>query len=55
MEIIIVTVTLIFIFIFILFFVTTGRSADHPLVKEILGQYFPYEVYMNETTGNALH
>lgn len=30
----------------------TGRSADHPLVQEVLKQYFPYEVYMNETTGD---
>lgn len=33
--------------------ILTGRSADHPLVQEVLKQYFPYEVYMNETTGNA--
>jgi molecular chaperone DnaK (HSP70) len=30
-----------------------GRSVDHPLVKEVLKQYFPYEVYGNETTGIA--
>mmetsp|Transcript_12702 Transcript_12702/g.12343 ORF Transcript_12702/g.12343 Transcript_12702/m.12343 type:complete len:926 (+) Transcript_12702:120-2897(+) len=30
-----------------------GRSVDHPLVKEVLKQYFPYEVYGNETTGTT--
>ena len=29
----------------------TGRHADHPMVKEVLSQYFPYNVYMNATTG----
>ena len=28
-----------------------GREATHPLVKEVLSQYFPHEIYTNETTG----
>lgn len=30
-----------------------GRNIDHPLVKEVLKQYFPYELYMNETSGTT--
>ena len=28
-----------------------GREVNHPLVKEVLSQYFPHEIYTNETTG----
>ena len=28
-----------------------GRSADNPLSKELTTQYFPHEIYTNETTG----
>lgn len=30
-----------------------GRALDHPLVQEITKQYFPYEIYTNETTQNV--
>lgn len=28
-----------------------GRDTEHPMVKELTSQYFPYEFYMNETRG----
>lgn len=28
-----------------------GRTADHPIVQEVKNQYFPYQIYTNETTG----
>ena len=28
-----------------------GRVATHPLVKEMLTQYFSHKIYTNETTG----
>jgi len=32
-----------------------GRSADHPIVQEVKKQYFPYEIYTNETSyGTAI-
>jgi hypoxia up-regulated 1 len=30
---------------------TLGRTSTHPLVKELTSQYFPHEIYTNETTG----
>jgi hypoxia up-regulated 1 len=30
-----------------------GRGADHPAVKELKSQYFPYNIYQNETTGHT--
>ena len=30
------------------FYRMLGRSADHPLVQEVLKQYFPYEIFTNE-------
>lgn len=30
-----------------------GRDVDHPLVKELKSQYFPYELYANETTKST--
>ena len=31
-----------------------GRTIDNPLVKELNEQYFPYEIYTNQTTGRTL-
>jgi len=31
-----------------------GRSTDHPLIQEYKQQFFPYEIYSNETTGKTL-
>lgn len=28
-----------------------GRTVDNPLSKELVSQYFPHEIYANETTG----
>lgn len=28
-----------------------GRSPDHPVMQEFQKQYFPYQIYTNETTG----
>ena len=28
-----------------------GRSVDHPVMQEFQKQYFPYEIYANDTTG----
>ena len=30
-----------------------GRALGHPLVQEVTKQYFPHEMYTNETTGAA--
>jgi len=30
-----------------------GRALGHPLVQEVTKQYFPHELYTNETTGAA--
>ena len=30
------------------FYRMLGRSADHPLVQEVLKQYFPYEIFTNQ-------
>eukprot|EP01031_Cornospumella_fuschlensis_P034999 gene35000-42386_t len=30
-----------------------GRTPDHPLVKEVGSQYFPYKIYTNETSGHT--
>lgn len=30
-----------------------GRDVEHPLVKELKSQYFPYEFYINETTKST--
>lgn len=28
-----------------------GRTPDHPILQEFSKQYFPYQIYANETTG----
>mmetsp|Transcript_28468 Transcript_28468/g.48847 ORF Transcript_28468/g.48847 Transcript_28468/m.48847 type:complete len:933 (-) Transcript_28468:116-2914(-) len=28
-----------------------GRTADHPIMQEFKSQYFPHQIYTNETTG----
>lgn len=28
-----------------------GRTPDHPVIKELPGQYFPYQIYGNESTS----
>lgn len=28
-----------------------GRTPDHPIMQEFQKQYFPYQIYTNETTG----
>eukprot|EP01039_Chlorochromonas_danica_P006723 gene6723-7432_t len=33
------------------FFRMLGRSVDHPAVKEVSSQYFPYNIYRNETSS----
>eukprot|EP01035_Chromulina_nebulosa_P055221 gene55221-75668_t len=35
------------------FYRMLGRSADHPLVQEVLKQYFPYEIFTNQTTKGS--
>ena len=33
-----------------------GRSPDHPIVQQLSKeQYFPYEIYRNETTGRTVY
>ena len=34
------------------FYRMLGRSAEHPLVQEVLKQYFPYEIFTNEVRMN---
>jgi len=31
-----------------------GRTLDHPIIKELKQQFFPYEIYKNDTTGRNL-
>ena len=38
----------------IIYFVASrllGRDVEHPMVKELTTQYFPYEAYLNSTRG----
>merc|ERR1711871_644258 len=32
-----------------------GKSAEHPVVKQMKDQFYPYEIYRNETTGRTVY